>query len=74
MGAAETQNSNKYTMQRTTIRLPDRLHTILNDRANLDHRTLSDEIRYHLCRSLGVPNFKDTEELDEGENPKLPLS
>lgn len=57
-------------MQRITIRLPDALLTALEERANDEHRDISNMVRRILSLELRV---FDTEELDTELNPELPL-
>ena len=58
-------------MQRITIRLPDTLLAALAERADDEHRDLSNMVRRIL--SLELQLF-DTEELDANTNPELPLA
>lgn len=58
-------------MQRITLRLPDKLLAALDARAENEHRDRSNMARRLLSLALEVP---DTEELDENQNPELPLT
>jgi len=57
-------------MKRITIRMPDRLITALETRADEEHRDFSNMIRYLLSKAMGLP---DSPKLNARENPKLPL-
>lgn len=58
-------------MQRITIRIPDRLLAAIEERAAIEHRDLSKQIRMTLSREYNIPN---TEDLDKATNPELALS
>ncbi len=57
-------------MQRINVRLPDKLLAALETRAEEESIDISKVTRKILSESLGVA---DTEELDEKENPELPI-
>lgn len=58
-------------MQRITFRLPDRLLASLDAESASEGRDLSNMLRRILSLRYGVA---DTEELDEQQNPELPLT